>query len=159
MKIGVISDTHLSEPSDSLCRLMEGTFKDVSIIMHAGDLTCMGVLDVFSKKEIIAVHGNMDGSDVSERLPKKDVLTVGQYRIGLIHGWGSPWGIEERISEQFKNVHAIVYGHTHKSANHVKNGILMFNPGAFCGTFLLGHNRSVGVLTVGDDIRGMIIKV
>jgi hypothetical protein len=159
MKIGVISDTHLSKPSDSLYRLMEGIFKDVSIVMHAGDLTRMGILDVFLGKETIAVHGNMDRSDVSKRLPKKEILTVGKYRIGLIHGWGSPRGIEERIIEQFENVQAIVYGHTHKSANQVKNGILMFNPGAFSGTFLLGRNPSVGVLTVDNGIRGTIVKI
>jgi len=160
MKIGVISDTHLSKPSEELYRLMDVAFKDVSLVLHAGDLTRIGVLDVFSKNETMAVYGNMDRPDVTEQLPKKERLTIGKYHIGLIHGWGSPRGIEDRIIDQFENVHAIVYGHTHKPANHEKNGVLMFNPGAFSGTFLLGRNRSVGVLTVDNGgIRGEIVSI
>ncbi|PQP35309.1 YfcE family phosphodiesterase [Desulfobacteraceae bacterium SEEP-SAG9] len=159
MKIGVISDTHLASPSKNLSRLMEGIFKDVSIILHAGDLTRIGVLDAFSGKETIAVCGNMDHSDVTRRLPKKEIITIDAYRIGLIHGWGSPNKIEDRIINTFTNVQAIIYGHSHKAANHIRNGILMFNPGAFSGTFILGRNRSVGVMTIDDGIRGTIVNI
>jgi putative phosphoesterase len=160
MKIGVISDTHLSKPSEELIQLGDGVFKDVSLVLHAGDLTRMEILEVFSKKETVAVCGNMDRPDVAEQLPKKEHITVGEYRIGLIHGWGSPRGIEDRIIDHFENVHAIVYGHTHKQANHLKNGILMFNPGAFSGTFLLGRKRSVGLLRVDNGgIRGEIVSI
>ncbi len=159
MKIGVISDTHLSKPSKELCQLTEGVFADVSMVFHAGDLTRFAVLEAFSEKEVVAVCGNMDQYDVTERLPTKEIVKVDGYRIGLIHGWGSPRGIEDRIINSFEDVHAIVYGHTHKPANHIKNGILMFNPGAFSGTFLTGRNRTVGVLTIDNGITGTIINI
>jgi putative phosphoesterase len=159
MKIGVISDTHMSKPSPELAVLNDGIFADVSMVLHAGDLTRITILEAFSEKEVIAVCGNMDHYDVTQRLPSKEIITVNNYRIGLIHGWGSPKGLEDRVVGDFKNVDAIVYGHSHKAANHIKNGILMFNPGAFSGTFIFGRNRSVGLLTVGDGIRGSIVNL
>ena len=159
MKIGVIADTHLYRPSQALRRLVPEVFADVSIILHAGDLTRLEVLEAFSDKKIVAVYGNMDRYDVVKKLPDKDILETGGFRIGLIHGWGAPWGIEDRIRDSFNDVHAIVYGHTHKPANHIKDGILFFNPGAFSGTFLMGRNRSVGILTISDAMKGSIINL
>ena len=159
MKIGVISDTHLSEPNERLSRLANRVFADAAVILHAGDLVSMAVLKAFSGKRVVSVHGNMDRDEVAAELPDKDILEIGRIRIGLIHGWGSPWGIEERIRNSFTDVNAIVYGHTHKAANHLKGGILFFNPGAFSGTFLMGRNSSVGILTVSDRIEGAIIPL
>ena len=59
MKIGVISDTHLSKPNQALYRLNEGIFADVSIVLHAGDLTRLAILEAFSSKEVIAVSGKI----------------------------------------------------------------------------------------------------
>ncbi len=159
MKIGVISDTHMSQPTAELASLTDGVFADVSMVLHAGDLTRITILEAFSDKEVIAVCGNMDRYDVTQKLPSKEIITVKNYRIGLIHGWGSPKGLEDRIVGDFQDVDAIVYGHTHKAANHIKNGILMFNPGAFSGTFIFGRTRSVGLLSVGDGIRGSIVNL
>ncbi|MCF8068789.1 MAG: YfcE family phosphodiesterase [Desulfobacterales bacterium] len=160
MKIGVISDTHLPYPSESLCKLTSNVFADVQMILHAGDLTNILVLDAFAEKEVFAVCGNMDDYDISATLPDKRVIRIGNFRIGLIHGWGSRNGIEERIIKSFENVHAIVYGHSHRPANHIKNGILMFNPGSFSGSYSsAGISGSVGILTVGDKISGEIIQI
>jgi putative phosphoesterase len=159
MKIGIISDTHLAEPDERLYSLSEHVFADAAVILHAGDLINLEILKVFSNKKVISVRGNMDRHEVAAKLPDKDILTIGRFRIGLIHGWGSPWGIENRIKGCFTNVDAIVYGHTHKAANHLKDEILFFNPGAFSGTFMMGRNRSVGILTVSDSIEGTIINL
>lgn len=159
MKIGVISDTHLSKPTEALCSLTDGIFADVAMILHAGDLTSIEILDAFSGKEVVAVCGNMDRYDVTQELPIKEIVRVDTYRIGLIHGWGSRGGVEDKIVDDFQDVDAIVYGHTHRAANHVKNGILMFNPGAFSGSLLFGRTRSVGLLTIDDGIRGTIVNL
>lgn len=160
MKIGVISDTHLSAPSEDLHRIAEDVFSDVSMVIHAGDLTRYAVLGAFARKKIIAVRGNMDCHDVQVRLPQKDIVEIQGYRIGVIHGWGPPKGIEDRIIGQFDDVHVIVYGHSHQSANHIKNGILMFNPGAFAGAGFTRSNPSVGILTLSSEgLSGEIIKI
>ncbi|GAB6094145.1 hypothetical protein JCM14469_03970 [Desulfatiferula olefinivorans] len=131
------------------------------MILHAGDLTRLCVLDAFPGKEVIAVAGNMDRYDVTSTLPKQKVIDLCGYRIGLIHGWGSPRGLEDRIIRCFNDVHVIVYGHTHRVANHINAGILMFNPGAFAGSYPFGSNRSVGVLTISEStgVSGTIINI
>lgn len=161
MKIGVISDTHVSGPVNELRSLSDDIFADVSMILHAGDLTRISVLDAFPGKEVVAVAGNMDRYDVTTSLPEKEIIEVESYRIGLIHGWGSSKNLEERIINCFEDVHVIVYGHTHRAANHINRGILMFNPGAYSGTHPFGHNRSVGVLTISETqgISGTIINI
>jgi len=159
MKIGVISDTHMSHPTEALLSLVDGIFSDVAMILHAGDLTRISILDAFAGKDVVAVCGNMDRYDVTQTLTAKKIVNIHGCRIGLIHGWGSPKGIEDRIRREFQDVDAIVYGHTHKAANKMKDGILMFNPGAFSGTFLFKRQRSVGLLTVDDGIRGSIVQI
>ncbi len=159
MKIGVISDTHMYEPAEKLYQLMDTVFADVDLILHAGDLTSYTVLDAFGDKKVIAVTGNMDHVDVTSRLASKEIIKAGTLQIGLVHGWGAGGGIEDRIMDIFLNVDAIVYGHTHKAVNHIKNGVLLFNPGAFSGSYPLGKNPSVGLLTVGKEIKGKIIPL
>lgn len=159
MKIGVISDTHLNGPNPSLERVMETYFKDVDLILHAGDLTSMEVLHAFKGKEVIAVAGNNDYSQVKRRLPLKKVIEVKHFKIGLTHGWGLPFGVEKRATSLFKGIHCLVFGHSHWATNHRRNGILYFNPGSFSGGFSSLWRRSIGLLTVDEDIRGKIIRL
>jgi putative phosphoesterase len=159
MKIGVISDTHLSQSSDALVRIAKGAFSDVSLIIHAGDLTSMSVLDVFSDRQVVAVCGNKDRKPIPSFLPERQILDAKGYRIGVVHGWGSPKGIEDRVMSCFKDVHCIVYGHTHKPKNCIHSGILLFNPGAFSGTRFLKRKPTAGILTIGNGITGKIIPV
>ncbi len=160
MKIGVIADTHLTRPSNSLIQLSRSLFKDVSLVLHAGDLTNLSVLDVFAGKRIVAVSGNGDSKIISEKLQAQQLITVNGYQIGLIHGWGRVKGIEDRLIHRFqRKPHCIVYGHTHRASNHIRSGILMFNPGAFSGTRIFKRNRSVGILTIQDGISGKIYPI
>lgn len=159
MKIGVLSDTHSSESTDALVRIARGAFKDVSLIIHAGDLTSMSVLDVFSDQQVIAVCGNKDRKPISDFLPEKQIINANGYRIGVVHGWGGRKGIEERVMSCFDDVHCIVYGHTHKPNNCIHSGILLFNPGAFSGTRFLKRKPTAGILTIGNGITGSIVPV
>jgi putative phosphoesterase len=159
MKIGVLSDTHLSHSTDALIRTARGVFSDVSLILHAGDLTSMSVLDVFVDKQVIAVCGNKDRKPITDFLPERQILHANGYRIGLIHGWGPKKGIEKRILSHFDDVHCIVYGHTHKPENRIYSGILMFNPGSFSGSRFFKRRPTVGILTIGNGISGQIFPV
>jgi len=100
----------------------------------------------------------MDALEVKGSLPEKETIQVGPWNIGLIHGWGPSEGIEDRIRLEFSDVDVIVYGHTHRSANHTKDGILLFNPGTAAGYTSSGIN-SVGVLEFGEKIKGEIIEI
>jgi len=45
MKIGVISDTHLKGVNAQLIRLYQDYFSDVDMIIHAGDIVSIEVVD------------------------------------------------------------------------------------------------------------------
>jgi putative phosphoesterase len=157
MKIGVLSDTHLHSPSSDLIEVSTFWFKEVDFILHAGDLVTLDVLKAFGDKKVVAVRGNMDLPEVTRKFNLKEVVELGGFRIGLIHGWGAPRGLEEKIRKEFDKVDAIVYGHTHQAANHVREGVLFFNPGAFKTSY--HGERSIGILTIGQTVSGEIIPV
>ncbi len=159
MKIGVISDTHLSRPDDRLLAVVRKHFRDAELILHAGDLVDLSVLAAFGEVPVLGVCGNMDPPRVEEEMPVKRVVEIGRFRIGHIHGGGSPHDLEDRIRWEFSGVDCIVYGHSHYPANHVRDGILFFNPGTACDRRWSVSN-SVGILEVGEDsIAGRIIAL
>jgi putative phosphoesterase len=156
MKVGVIADTHLEQAIRELEELMAGPFKDVEMILHAGDITELKVLQPFTGKEIQAVCGNMDSPAVRRQLPTQRTFHIGKFKIGLIHGWGGPQGIEERIRREFRGVDCIIYGHTHIPSQAKRDGVLFFNPGAFGGSSVTGK-KSVGILDLGETMVGEIV--
>ena len=158
MKIGVISDTHLSKPHPEFKRMIEFDFKDVEKIFHAGDFVDWSIAEYLSsQKELIAVCGNMDSEDIGKAFPRKRTIELKGFKVGLIHGGGPPFGIESRIREEFDEVDAIVYGHSHTPANHWVKNILFFNPGSPTRSFI--HKPTLGILHLGEKIEGEIIKI
>jgi len=158
MKIGVISDTHLREPHSEFKKAIETHFKDVEKILHAGDFVDWSIAEYLSsQKELIAVCGNMDSYDIQKAFPGKRVIELKGFKVGLIHGGGSPFGIESRIRGEFDEVDVIVYGHTHTPANHQVKNILFFNPGSPTRSFI--HKPTLGILHLGEKIGGEIIKI
>jgi uncharacterized protein len=158
VKIGVISDTHLHAVSPELVDIYENYLSDVEMIFHAGDLVSLDIAEYLSQKPLHVVQGNMDTMDVRERFPHKEVIEVHGFRLGLIHGWGSPLGIERRIRSAFRDVHAIIYGHSHRPSNHADKGILFFNPGTATGFRIAGSN-SIGIVQIADEINATIIPI
>jgi uncharacterized protein len=145
MRIGVLSDTHLSNPDPSLDHILEALLNETDMILHAGDIVGNRVLDHLEEAGVIAVCGNMDDYDILERVPQIRVLSMGEKHIGLIHGWGSKDGLAQRILKRFEpqRPDLIVYGHSHVPFWGTVDGTPMFNPGS------AGHNRSMGPRTVG----------
>ena len=158
MKIGVISDTHLHNYSLELQRIVDKHFGDVDMVIHAGDIVEMEVLDAFLTKKIEAVAGNMDPASVRNHFPMKKIIKVGAFEIGLIHGWGSPVGLENRIRNEFTEIDCLVYGHTHYPVNQVIKGVLFFNPGSASEKRFTKMN-TVGILDISDRITGKIIEI
>ncbi len=151
MRIGVVSDTHVTSFADVPDRILLA-LAEVDLIIHAGDFVAKDVLDGLKRLgEVKAVWGNMDSGELKRILPEKELLLIGGKRIGITHGSGSPYGIEDRVGRMFEDVDVIVYGHSHQSKNEVKKGILFFNPGQ--------ARNSFGILTVGEQIRGEIINL
>lgn len=158
VRVGVLSDTHLSRVSADLGDILERHFSRTDMILHAGDYVSAEVVRFLSKKAFTGVHGNMDSQEIKETLPEKTVIEVGPWKVGLIHGWGPATGLEEKILIEFQDVDVIVYGHAHRAANHTKEGVLLFNPGTATGYSRSGLN-SVGILEFGKTVKGEIIDI
>lgn len=131
MRIAVLSDTHL-RVGKSLPRFVWEHLTQIDMIIHAGDLTHIGLLEELACiAPVRAVRGNCDGWGVS--LPDRDVIECGAWRIGLVHGnVGKGNSTPERAYAEFKDssVDLIVFGHSHTPFMEWRNGILLFNPGS-----------------------------
>jgi len=161
LRIAVLSDTHLADSGDAhafLQDLIENVLAPVDMILHAGDLVAPELLSAFDGYPIHAVRGNMDPAVPG--VPIKKIIVVGDFTIGMIHGWGAPDGIEERAYEEFSSVSidCLVYGHSHRPACHRRDGILFFNPGSATDRRGTAYH-SVGLLEIGRDIEGTIIRL
>jgi uncharacterized protein len=158
IKIGVVADTHLSGYDEKLKKIINKHFADVDLIFHAGDLVDLLVLDIFAGKEVKAICGNMDYSSVRKKLPEQLFLEINGFKLGIIHGWGEPLRIEERIAAKMGRLDCIIYGHTHQPANHRTDGVLFFNPGSPTDKRLSAH-RSIGILEIDSKMAGRIINI
>jgi hypothetical protein len=128
------------------------------MILHAGDVVELSALDFFADREIKVVAGNMDSWELKHRAPAKMVLRVEGFTVGLIHGWGPPAGIEDRIIREFDAIDILVYGHTHAAVSHTENGILYFNPGSPTDKRFANTN-TIGILEIGTSIHSHIITI
>lgn len=159
MKIGVISDTHLKKPTPLLEDTVQRYFLDADLVIHAGDLTTPDILEVFRGKEVVAVSGNNDTPGLKGFLREKEIITAGDFKIGIMHGRGWPMHMGKKISKQFKGVDCLVYGHSHWPASYYRDGVFFFNPGAFSGSLPFPWQRTIGILTIDKGIQGRIIRV
>ncbi len=151
MKIGVISDTHAQTMEDIPWSILNA-LEDVDLIIHAGDFTERAVFEGFRELgEVKAVYGNMDSGELKRMLPDKRIIDVERRQVGLVHGSGGPWGMEERVRLLFGEVDVIIFGHSHLSFNEYIRGTLMFNPGRARDSF--------GILTIEKEIKAEILRV
>ncbi|HOO44900.1 MAG TPA: metallophosphoesterase [Deltaproteobacteria bacterium] len=160
-KIGVISDTHLRDSNRLMETIMENYFYDAALVIHAGDMVTLDVLDAFTSQgtEIVGVCGNMDFPDVQRTYPASRMITVEDLRIGITHGWGAPGGIRDRIRKSFDDVDIIIYGHTHRSFAASESGVYFFNPGSPTDSRFTSVN-SIGIIQInGKDMEGTIISL
>lgn len=160
MRIGVLSDTHIPRACSNIPGEVLSVFKDVDLILHAGDLVEMRVLNELRKlAKTKAVYGNMDEPELRKALREKEVIKVRGWTIGLVHGYGPPANLINCVESEFMGkVDAIVFGHSHSPVNEMKGGILFFNPGSPTDNIFAKYN-SYGILTIRDTIKGDIIKI
>jgi len=161
IKIGVISDTHIRNLEDGKLladRLLAGPFRDVMAILHAGDHVHPELADCFTVLPYFAVCGNMDTS-ATER-PIHRVLEIAGKKIGMIHGWGAPDGLERRVLDTFSgiNLDVLVFGHSHRPFCEVIDGVLLLNPGSPTDRRSAPFH-SVGLLYLSETVSGEIIPL
>lgn len=71
MKIGVLSDTHLTRVTPAFKQLVKTYFNDVDLILHAGDMVGLPLYEFLQSLAVEAVQGNMDERNLKAILPPK----------------------------------------------------------------------------------------
>ena len=182
-KIGVISDTHSAGSGRDLPVKILETLRGVDMILHCGDLECLGVLDYLEEvAPLLAVRGYEDPVEEGERLALTTrVVKVEGVSIGMIHDiqWPgpkiqtSPDGADlilpeangrEIMARKFKEpVDIVLYGDTHEEIVTYWDGIMIMNPGSptYPGK---RHKRgalgTLGILEIdGEDAAGRIVEL
>ena len=158
MRIGVTADTHsLDVPK----KLLED-FKDVDLIIHAGDFCSEQDLAIFQKLSTVkAVAGNMDDARLQKLLPQRQIFKCEGFNIGLCHSYGAPKDALKNAQKEFKTnkVDIVIFGHSHNPVKEVINNVLYFNPGSPNDTICAPY-CSYGVIELKDGkIVAQIKKV
>jgi len=130
--VGLISDTHIPARAKAIPNKVFKVFQDASIIIHAGDLTRLSVIEELEQMApVFAVHGNMDTRGVKEKLPVINSVKVYDWKIGVSHSLNfffRTGRIKDIIEKQ--GFHVFVSGHTHRPGIKYKDGMLLINPGS-----------------------------
>ncbi|RKD29076.1 metallophosphoesterase family protein [Thermohalobacter berrensis] len=133
MKIGIMSDTHISKKVSKLDGIMESCFGDIDLLIHAGDYKDIEVVEYLKKsKDFIGVYGNVDCNSIKSLLNEREIISIEGYRIGIYHGHGKKGTTIERSYNQFidDNVDIIIFGHSHQPIVKTMKKTLMLNPGS-----------------------------
>lgn len=123
--VGLISDTHgLWRPQ------IEEIFRDVELIVHAGDIGGGTVLESLQRiARVVAVFGNVDDPH-DPMLARERSLTLGGVSIHVAHGHELPMATPETVAARYAG-DVVVFGHTHRAVVfRDTSGRLVVNPGA-----------------------------
>ena len=114
MNIGLISDTHIPEAMPELPAQIRQVFAGTALILHAGDLHCLAVLDWLGEiAPVLAARGNGDSGSggrpvVPEdpRLQEAQVVRYHGWTVGVVHEVLNPvemphWPIERTMQHYF----------------------------------------------------------
>lgn len=167
--VGLISDTHMPQRLAALPPAVFTIFQGVDLLLHAGDVGRLTVLDELSAiAPVIAVHGNDDTPEAQSELPYQQVLTVYGQRILLWHSHYS-----DRIDELYSRRHdefvpqlerslararrcgarVVVFGHWHIPFVYQTDNVMVINPGALApgNPYTRQLRQTVALLFLRDD--------
>ncbi|WP_206458117.1 metallophosphoesterase family protein [Anaerovorax sp. IOR16] len=119
-RIAIISDTH-GLLRDEVKEELEAS----DIVIHAGDINTDSIVqELKGYGELYIVRGNND-KDWAEYLPKLLAVTIEGVQFLIVHN-------KKDIPENLTDIDVVIYGHSHKYDEKVRDGILLLNPGS-CG--------------------------
>ena len=143
--IGVISDTHgfFDEGIPAL-------FRDVDLILHAGDVGDPQILERLSQvAPVVAVRGNIDEQGVCASLPQYVQVVAAGYNLFMTHILDLPkQGQASNLPDPAPDV--VIFGHSHKQCHERRGGILYLNP-ASAGRQRFSNPRSVSLLSANPQ--------
>ena len=168
MLIGLISDTHVrisgyhvslsTLTSSELPPQVREAFRGVDLILHAGDIYSLPVLDDLETiAPVLAAEGDDDPFDttIDKRVKPTQTITMDGVTI-----WMSHYGEWTEDSKK-KPPDIVVYGHTHHSKLEDSNGTIRMNPGSptFPGyEYVLGTVGFISINSGKVDTRIMQLE-
>jgi putative phosphoesterase len=129
-RIALLSDTH-----NYLETKMLKYFDSCDQIWHGGDIGTIAITDQLAKiKPLIAVYGNIDGTDVRTVHPKNQIFLCEDVKVFITHIGGYPNRYSLDALEEIKREapQLFICGHSHilKVMFDQKYKLLHINPGA-----------------------------
>jgi putative phosphoesterase len=167
--LGLVSDTHMPQRLDALPPALFAALRGVDLLLHAGDVGDLSVLDALSAlAPVIAVAGNDGSPDADRELPLQQVIVVGGQRVLLHHSHdrdpareaeqrrGDAWAPKlARWAEAGRRAGArvVAFGHTHVPMAVEHEGVLLVNPGALASPNMVTRpaRRTVALLWIMCD--------
>ncbi|ELP88890.1 vacuolar protein sorting-associated protein, putative [Entamoeba invadens IP1] len=139
LKFYVIGDFHIPHrtaaiPQLFLNRLNTGRIKSV---LCTGNLCGKETYDILRTlaRDVHAVKGDFDEMP---GLNETEVIKIGNFKIGLIHGHQIiPWGDKEALAiyQRQLDVDILISGHTHQLKSEQIGGKFFLNPGSATGAY------------------------
>ena len=175
--IGLISDTHIPMRWDVLPPAIFDIFAGADLIIHAGDIGELWVLDELSRiAPVIAVHGNDEGEQAQAVLPFQHTLMAAGHRIVVTHGHYPDLKLEmerrnddrwppklARLADFARRSDAsiLISGHTHIPLALDDDGVLVVNPGAVASGGATARQvvQSVALLRLASDVAPVVEHV
>jgi len=169
MRIGLISDTHCPQRCVAYPVSLGSVFGGVDLILHAGDVGALWVLDALSElAPVVAVHGNDDTEEAWRELPFSTTVSLRGRRILLWHGHHRDVQIERASHKedawepklkrrvgiaQAAGAEIVVTGHTHIPLVWREGDVTCVNPGAIAsgGAFFRQRIQTVAILSLNDN--------
>ncbi|KER22817.1 hypothetical protein T265_09155 [Opisthorchis viverrini] len=139
MLVLVIGDFHIPDRKHSIHPAFKNLLAPGKIqhILCTGNLTTKCMYDYLKLicGDVHVVKGEYDeGLD----FPHTKVLSVGNFKIGLINGYQIvPWGDQQRLAmlQRQLDVDILISGHTHQFEAYEYGGRFFINPGSATGAF------------------------
>jgi putative phosphoesterase len=144
--LGLVSDTHVPQRCDALPPGLVEALRGVDLVLHAGDVGELWVLDQLAAiAPVVAVHGNDDTADAQRELPFQQVVVAGGARVLLCHSHHPDREQEmaarrdDALPPKLARVaglaagagaSVLVFGHWHVPLVQQVGGVLIVNPGA-----------------------------
>ena len=157
IRVLLLSDTH-SYLNEKIFKYAEPCDQ----IWHAGDIGSLSICDELKKyKPLIAVHGNIDGTDIRKEYPANQRFMCEKVDVWITHIGGAPFKYNKEIQNILlvKPPKLFICGHSHilKVMYDKHYNMLYMNPGA-AGNYGLHKVKTLLRFSIDkSDIRDLEI--
>ena len=143
--LAVLSDTHGLLRPEVLNRIAS-----CDAIIHGGDINKPEIIDRLNEiAPVYVVRGNND-KEWAEKIPERLTFQIEGCRFFVIHN-------KKYVPTDLHDTDVVIYGHSHKYAEQMMDGVLWLNPGS-CGKRRFDQEITFAMMTV-DGIKIEIEKI